>query len=82
MLNAGTDIEKVYDICIIYPSNEVLKYDEYYIYDINGIVASVGGGLGLFLGFSCLTMITKAIDTLTNLGKKWNVLKFWSHFTY
>ena len=31
---------------------------EYVLFDLNAIVASVGGSMGLFLGFSCLGMGT------------------------
>ena len=33
---------------------EVTVYEEYKVYDFNGIVGSVGGSLGLFIGFSFL----------------------------
>ena len=42
-------------IMFSYPINQVDIYEEYVILDTAGIVASVGGGLGLFLGFSCLS---------------------------
>ncbi len=35
-------------------TNEVVILEEYLVYDFNDIVSSVGGSLGLFLGFSCL----------------------------
>ena len=41
-------------------ANEV----EYLVYDLNGIVAAVGGGLGLFLGFSVFSVATKGIQAL------------------
>ena len=36
--------------------------DQLLIYDFNAIVASVGGSLGLFLGFSCWDFIDPVID--------------------
>ena len=50
-------------------------HEQYFIHDGASIVAAIGGGLGLFLGFSCLTVMTKAIQfllddtTFTNLKK-------------
>ena len=37
-----------------YQKTEVEREQETFLYDFSGIVASVGGSLGLFLGFSCL----------------------------
>ena len=34
---------------------------EMYLYDATAIVASVGGGIGIFLGFSCYGLLSKAI---------------------
>ena len=45
------DIKSAY-ISIEFPNIEVEMHDEILIFDFNAIVASVGGSLGLFLGFS------------------------------
>ncbi len=45
-----------------YMSSKVEVMEEYDVYDLNGIVGSVGGSLGLFLGFSvfdCLSALTR-----------------------
>ena len=39
-------------------------YMEAEMYDINAVVASVGGSLGLFLGFSCYEYGKKLIDQI------------------
>ena len=39
---------------IMIDRREVTVYEEYKVYDFNGIVGSVGGSLGLFIGFSFL----------------------------
>ncbi len=52
------------DIYITYPLNRVAMYQEYLVYDDTAIVASVGGGLGLFLGFSCLSSARSLVDFL------------------
>ena len=36
------------------------------LYDFNAIVASVGGSLGLFLGFSCYEYGKRLIDKIPN----------------
>ena len=36
---------------------EITVYEEYVVYDFNGIVGTVGGSLGLFVGFSFLDII-------------------------
>ena len=41
---------------------EVQVNEEYKVYDFTGILGSVGGSLGLFIGFSFLDMILRIID--------------------
>ena len=48
---------------------EVTVNEEYKVYDFNGILGSVGGSLGLFIGFSFLQMM------LYFTGKLWNMRK-------
>ena len=38
-------------------SNRVKVTEEYVVYDFNGILAAMGGSLGLFLGFSCFDFL-------------------------
>ena len=57
---------------VIYKSALRLKYasyTEYYhkeclLYDLNAIVASVGGSLGIFLGLSCYHLGKNLIDRI------------------
>ncbi len=53
----------------LYQSNSYETAEEYLLFDDNAIVAAVGGSLGLFLGFSCLSV-------LTALAKKLQALVF------
>ena len=39
---------------------------EIVLYDFNAVVASVGGSLGLFLGFSCYQYGKRLIDKIPN----------------
>ena len=42
----------------LYPiTADVLVYEEYLLFDFNAIVSSVGGSLGLFIGFSFLQCV-------------------------
>ena len=49
-----------------YTTLEVENEVETYVYDISSFLASVGGNLGLLLGFSCFTVLFASI----NLAKK------------
>ena len=40
---------------------EITVFEEYVVYDFNGIVGTVGGSLGLFVGFSFLDLILLVI---------------------
>ena len=44
-------------------------YREYEVYDINGFVGTVGGSLGLFLGFSFLDLIQYLIKKAWDCDK-------------
>ena len=48
-------------IKIVSPRVEILK--EYEIYDFNGILGSVGGSLGLFVGFSFLDCLLTGLNS-------------------
>ena len=41
-------------------------YKEIEIYDLSAVVASVGGSLGLFLGFSCYEYGKRLIEKIPN----------------
>ena len=49
-------------IFLSYLDSLLVKEVEYLVYDFNGIVAAVGGGLGLFLGFSVFSVAMKSIS--------------------
>ena len=48
---------------------EVKVYVEYKVYDFNGILGSVGGSLGLFIGFSFLDMLMYLMRKGRNWGR-------------
>ena len=47
-----------------YETSTIFNYRETELNDLNAIVASVGGSLGLFLGFSCYQMGKRFIERL------------------
>ena len=47
-----------------FPQNKVIVSQEYLVYDYIGMIGSVGGTLGLFLGFSFLDLIYSLINYL------------------
>ena len=54
----NSDVEVDYQ----FPSEEVMYFKEYVIYDFSGMIGSVGGSLGLFIGFSFLDFIFYLIN--------------------
>jgi hypothetical protein len=46
---------------ISFVSDLVVSSEEYYIYNLNTLVASIGGGLGMFLGVSIFGTISKLL---------------------
>ena len=51
-------------VVLQYETNTIFNYRETELNDLNAIVASVGGSLGLFLGFSCYQMGKRFIERL------------------
>ena len=52
-----------------FESTNVQVYQEYLIYDEIGMIGSIGGLLGLFLGFSFLNVISYFIGKIQKLGQ-------------
>ena len=64
------DDESQQGIIFWYSFNEpsyVKVYEEYLIYDTLGMIGSVGGTLGLFIGFSFMNVITFLINTMEKI---------------
>ena len=63
-------IDKYYTLYVAYESMDFEKEEETLVYDSGNFFAAVGGNLGLFLGFSCLSVIYAGIDFFAmKLGK-------------
>ena len=70
----GNDTETDLQLWLSFATDIVKQEKEYLVYDFNGIVSSVGGGLGLFLGFSCLStciQLSKWILRRYTVGQKY-----------
>ena len=55
------------DISMEFSSNIQTVHDEVYILDGIGLLGSLGGSLGLFIGFSFFGYIANIIDTFANI---------------
>ena len=51
------------------PPEEVTVFQEYVVYDAIGIIGSVGGTLGMFIGFSFTGFISSLINGLSKFVK-------------
>ena len=55
-LNSSIKMHTYYDTMVVEQQNEIL------VYDWSRFLSALGGTLGLYLGFSCFTMINGLID--------------------
>ena len=55
------------------PPEEVTVFQEYVVYDTIGMNGSVGGTLGMFIGFSFTGFISSIINRLSKLKNKFTV---------
>jgi hypothetical protein len=59
-------------VYLLYDSTIVQKSEEMLLYDTPALLSAVGGSLGLFLGFSCITVFFYAIDNWHCIMRKIN----------
>jgi len=55
-------LDKHYSLFVSFNSLGVEKEVETLVYDAGNFFAAIGGNLGLFLGFSCLSVVFAAIN--------------------
>ena len=48
---------------LVYEDFQVTSNHEYYVMNTEALISNIGGFLGLFLGFSCLSIISWMFDT-------------------
>ena len=49
------------------------NYIEYYVYDITAVVSSIGGGIGIFLGYSCFGVASSVLKKFFEAKKPQDV---------
>jgi hypothetical protein len=59
-----------YALVIYYETFDVEEHVESLVYDAGNLLISIGGNLGLFLGFSCLSVLFALINLFTKNWKK------------
>ena len=57
-----------------FETTNVQVYEEYLIYDEIGMIGSIGGLLGLFLGFSFLNVISYCIGKIQKMGRSQQIM--------
>jgi hypothetical protein len=63
-LFAGEPMSKDFMIYFYFTSLETLVSSESLIVDFSDLIATIGGNLGLFLGFSCLSIYIHFLEIL------------------
>jgi hypothetical protein len=60
------------NLVLAYDTFSVEEHFETLVFDIGSLLAAAGGNLGLFLGFSCLSLLLSCLDYLAVLWKGLN----------
>ena len=47
-----------------YPSSDIEVFEEYPIYDLSGMLGSIGGSLGICVGFSIFDVLSRIVDKI------------------
>ena len=55
---------QILNLFITYPSSSIIVYEEYPIYDFRGMLGSVGGSLGICVGFSIFDVLSRIVDKI------------------
>ena len=58
--------EHLYRSTSLATSSTIEIDQEYFMYDMVSVVSSIGGGIGIFLGYSCFGIFSSAIKKLFN----------------
>ena len=49
---------------IMYQSSDINVLEEYPIYDLSGMLGSIGGSLGICVGFSIFDVLSRIVDKI------------------
>ena len=63
-------------------SNIITVHEEYLVYDVIGVIGSIGGSLGLFIGFSFYDLICKVLDIVQWKQNKTTIIIDWKSFLF
>ena len=64
------DVDTEYYKVLVRLGTSSIEIDqEYFMYDMVSVVSSIGGGIGIFLGYSCFGILSSAIKNLFDLLK-------------
>ena len=66
----GTKTSDTYGLIIMFESDIVEVKSEVQRYTFTGVIAEIGGSMGLFLGLSCYTMISDVISLINRIVQK------------
>ena len=55
-------MDSYYSVVASFETMDIERQEENLIYDSGSFFATVGGNLGLFLGFSCFSVIIAVVD--------------------
>ena len=59
-----------FELSFVMATTSVNTESEYVIYDIAGMVGSIGGSMGLFIGFSFMDFLFRIVDMLEKMINK------------
>jgi len=58
--------DDIFELFVFFKSMDVEKRTETFVYDVGNFLTAAGGNLGLFMGFSCLTILIALIDNFNH----------------
>ena len=63
----GSDKTNFYKLVYTFINKNMYVSEEYFIYDVRDVIGSVGGTLGMFIGFSFTGVISWMFSTILKL---------------
>ncbi len=66
------------EFIFVFATMSVEEHFETLVFDLGSLLAAAGGNLGLFLGFSCLSLVFSFLDYVTLSFKKIEKSIFWA----
>ncbi len=63
-INKPDNFSNTFFLSLFYGTFDMVEVEETLVYDVGNFFAAAGGYLGLFLGFSCLSLLMQIIECL------------------